>query len=50
MSTKNQLIKGARINASKKSKSPALSNCPQRKAVCTKVYVTSPKKTKLCKT
>lgn len=44
MSTKNQLIKGARINALKKSKSPALTNCPQRKAVCTKVYVTSPKK------
>jgi small subunit ribosomal protein S12 len=44
MSTPNQLIKGSRKPSSKKSKSPALNRCPQRKAVCTKVYVTSPKK------
>ena len=44
MSTLNQLIKGSRKLTLKKSKSPALNKCPQRKAVCTKVYVTSPKK------
>lgn len=40
----NQLIKSARKSKKKKSKSLALHKCPQRKAVCTKVYVTSPKK------
>jgi|TARA_B110001450_G_C17642376_1_gene489779 small subunit ribosomal protein S12 len=44
MSTISQLAKKPRRSAIKKSKSPALDNCPQRKAVCTKVYVTSPKK------
>jgi small subunit ribosomal protein S12 len=44
MSTINQLTKKKRRVTKKKSKSPALDNCPQRKAVCTKVYVTSPKK------
>ena len=44
MSTINQLTKKGRRIIKKKSKSPALDNCPQRKAVCTKVYVTSPKK------
>ena len=40
----NQLIKSARKPKKKNSKSAALHKCPQRKAVCTKVYVTSPKK------
>jgi len=40
----SQLTKNPRKIYSKKSKSPALEKCPQRKAVCTKVYVTSPKK------
>lgn len=40
----SQLIKLPRKQQIKKSKSPALQKCPQRKAVCTKVYVTSPKK------
>jgi small subunit ribosomal protein S12 len=40
----SQLTKNPRKIHSKKSKSPALEKCPQRKAVCTKVYVTSPKK------
>ena len=44
MSTISQLAKKPRRSAIKKSKSPALDNCPQRKALCTKVYVTSPKK------
>ena len=44
MSTLNQLIRNPRGSQKKISKSPALEKCPQRKAVCTKVYVTSPKK------
>lgn len=44
MSRISQLVKKSRLSISKKSKSPALENCPQRKAVCTRVYVTSPKK------
>ena len=40
----SQLIKNPRKKIFKKSKSLALKKCPQRKAVCTKVYVTSPKK------
>ena len=44
MSTINQLIKHSRARKIKKTKSPALKQCPQKKAVCTKVYVTSPKK------
>lgn len=40
----SQLIKLPRQDKKNKSKSPALQKCPQRKAVCTKVYVTSPKK------
>lgn len=28
----------------KKTKSPALGNCPQRRGVCTRVYTTTPRK------
>jgi small subunit ribosomal protein S12 len=45
MGTLNQLIRKPRTKVFRKSKSPALKECPQRKAVCTKVYITSPKKT-----
>ena len=44
MSTINQLIKSPRKVLKKQSKSNALQKCPQRKGVCVKVYVTSPKK------
>lgn len=44
MSTINQLIKSARKLKPNKSQTPALDKCPQRKGVCTKVYITSPKK------
>jgi len=44
MVTVNQLIKSPRKFNTYKSKTPALQKCPQRKAVCLKVYVTSPKK------
>jgi small subunit ribosomal protein S12 len=33
-----------RIQINKKTKSPALVNCPQRCGVCTRVYTTTPKK------
>jgi small subunit ribosomal protein S12 len=42
--TINQLIRKERKKAIKKSKSPALVNCPQRRGVCTRVYTTTPKK------
>ena len=44
MPTLNQLVRKGRKTAKKKSKSPALGNCPQRKGVCTRVYTATPKK------
>ena len=44
MPTINQLIKKERIGQKNKTKSPALSGCPQRRGVCTRVYTTTPKK------
>lgn len=44
MPTINQLIKQGRQNKKKKSKSPALVGCPQRRGVCTRVWTMSPKK------
>ncbi|MFA6760634.1 MAG: 30S ribosomal protein S12 [Sulfuricurvum sp.] len=44
MPTINQLIRKERKKAIKKSKSPALESCPQRRGVCTRVYTTTPKK------
>jgi small subunit ribosomal protein S12 len=40
----NQLINKPRVKKRKKIKSKALQGSPQRKAICTKVYITSPKK------
>jgi small subunit ribosomal protein S12 len=42
--TINQLVRKSRKNIKEKSKTPALSNCPQKKGVCTKVSTTTPKK------
>jgi small subunit ribosomal protein S12 len=42
--TINQLISQGRDKSIKKTKAPALKNCPQRKGVCTRVYTTTPKK------
>ncbi len=42
--TINQLVKRERKRVIKKSKSPALVKCPQRRGVCTRVYTTTPKK------
>jgi small subunit ribosomal protein S12 len=44
MPTINQLIVDGRKDVIKKTKSPALKNCPQRRGVCTRVYTTTPKK------
>jgi len=42
--TINQLIKSERIVQKNQTKSPALTSCPQRRGVCTRVYTTTPKK------
>lgn len=44
MPTINQLIANGRQDVVRKTKSPALKNCPQRRGVCTRVYTTTPKK------
>ena len=44
MPTINQLVRKERKKVKKKSKSPALVSCPQRRGVCTRVYTTTPKK------
>ncbi|MCK9161243.1 MAG: 30S ribosomal protein S12 [Arcobacter butzleri] len=44
MPTINQLVRKERAKVIKKSKSPALVKCPQRRGVCTRVYTTTPKK------
>ena len=44
MRTISQLVKDGRKLIKKKSKSPALQNCPQRRGVCVRVYTTTPKK------
>ena len=44
MPTIEQLVRSPRIQIRKKTKSPALVSCPQRRGVCTRVYTTTPKK------
>ena len=44
MPTIQQLIRNERQVTNKKTKSPALKQCPQRRGVCTRVYTTTPKK------
>ena len=44
MPTIQQLIRSERSKIKKKTKSPALKECPQRRGVCTRVYTTTPKK------
>jgi small subunit ribosomal protein S12 len=44
MATLNQLIRKSRTKKSKIKKARLLEGSPQRKAVCTKVYVQAPKK------
>nr|YP_003227028.1 30S ribosomal protein S12 [Bryopsis hypnoides]YP_009130519.1 30S ribosomal protein S12 [Bryopsis plumosa]ACX33769.1 30S ribosomal protein S12 [Bryopsis hypnoides]AJF21961.1 ribosomal protein S12 [Codium decorticatum]CEO91049.1 30S ribosomal protein S12 [Bryopsis plumosa] len=44
MPTIQQLVRFSRKKLLKKTKSPALQYCPQRRGVCTRVYTTTPKK------
>lgn len=44
MPTISQLVRKERKKHIEKTKSPALTNCPQRRGVCTRVYTTTPKK------
>ncbi|MEM7180823.1 MAG: 30S ribosomal protein S12 [Spirochaetota bacterium] len=44
MPTINQLIRHGRKKQKKKTKSPALKACPQRRGVCTRVMTFTPKK------
>lgn len=44
MPTINQLVRHGRARVRRKSKSPALAKCPQRRGVCTRVWTVTPKK------
>jgi len=44
MPTINQLVRKGRKPVKRKSKSPALMACPQRRGVCTRVWTITPKK------
>ncbi len=44
MPTINQLIRQGRETKRKKTKSPALKSCPQKRGVCTRVMTFTPKK------
>ena len=44
MPTIQQLVRSNRKKINKLTKSPALKNCPQRRGICTRVYVVTPKK------
>lgn len=44
MPTVQQLVRFERKVKKSKTKSPALQACPQRKGICTRVYVVTPKK------
>ncbi len=44
MPTINQLVRKGRKSQKKKTNSPALNNCPQKRGVCTRVMTVTPKK------
>ncbi len=44
MPTINQLIRSGRKTQKAKSKTPAMTACPQKRGVCTRVYTLTPKK------
>ncbi len=44
MPTINQLIRKPRGEKPRRNKVPALQECPQKRAVCTRVYTVTPKK------
>jgi len=43
MPTISQLVGSERKRLTKKTKSPALKACPERRGVCTRVYTSTPK-------
>ena len=44
MPTINQLVRKGRKKVRRKTTTPALKSCPQKRGVCTRVYTTTPKK------
>lgn len=44
MPTTNQLVRKRREKVEKRTNTPALDSCPQRRGVCTRVYTATPKK------
>ncbi len=44
MPTINQLVRVSREKQRRKTDSPALQGCPQKRGVCTRVYTSTPKK------
>jgi small subunit ribosomal protein S12 len=44
MPTIHQLVRQGREAVRKKSKTPAMQGCPQKRGVCIRVYTTTPKK------
>ncbi len=44
MPTINQLVRKGRVKQTKRSKSPVLDKCPQKRGVCLQVKTTTPKK------
>ena len=44
MPTINQLVHNGREAVRRKSKTPAMAACPQKRGVCIRVYTTTPKK------
>jgi small subunit ribosomal protein S12 len=44
MPTINQLVRKGREKLLKKTSTPALKSCPQKRGVCVRVYTTTPKK------
>jgi small subunit ribosomal protein S12 len=44
MPTVNQLVRKGRKRIKKKTTTPALESCPQKRGVCVRVYTTTPKK------
>jgi len=44
MPTINQLVRKGRTQVRRKTASPALKACPQKRGVCARVYTTTPKK------
>lgn len=44
MPTINQLVRKRRKKITKRTNTPALQSCPQKRGVCVRVYTTTPKK------